>query len=207
MSEGSKKAPMMKMLIVGLLALAILGGGGFFAFKKFLSKPAATEQAKTEAKDGKDEKDAKGAKAEGGEDDEDEPAAAEGGEKGEGGATGPAVLVYRNNVNLEGKRNTYLVVELHVIFRDAELGKQATSEKPTFENSTVRAMILETISGKTIEEVSDTETREAVRKEIKEKLNTKFAPKLKPGEKEDPKHKKPKHPVKDVLVVSWAVAQ
>jgi flagellar basal body-associated protein FliL len=203
--EGSsKKKPLMKMLLMAVVGLALIGGiagGGFFAYKKFFSKPAAaSSEAQANTKEtGKDA---------GKTEEEDEDASE--GEKGEGGegATGPAILVYKNNVNLENKRNAYLVVELHVIFRDAELGKLATSDKPTLENSTVRSMILEAISGKTIEEASDPEMREAVRTEIKEKLNEKFAPKpLKAGEKEDKKHKKPKHPIKEVLVVSWAVAQ
>ena len=105
--------------------------------------------------------------------------------KREGGG-GAAVLVYKNNVNLEGKKNTYLVVEFDILFRDQELGKLATSDKPTPENSIIRAMILEAISGKTLEEASDLEFRESIRQEIKDKLNEKFAPKPpKPGEKED----------------------
>ena len=195
--DASGKKPLMKMLllgVVGALLLGVLAGGGFFVFKKMAAAKAAKatseEAQKASTADGKDN-----------EEDEDESAA-----EGEG-AAGPAVLVYKNNVNLENKHNAYLVVELHVLFRDQELGKLATSDKPTPENSIVRAMILEAISGKTVEEVSDMETRETVRAEIKEKLNEKFAPKLKPGEKEDKKHKKPKHPIKDVLVVSWAIAQ
>ncbi len=196
--ETSGKKPLMKMLllaVVGALLVGVLAGGGFFVFRKMAAAKAAkaTPEEAQKAADDKD-KDT--------EEDEDEPAAAEG-----EGATGPAVLVYKNNVNLENKHNAYLVVELHVLFRDQELGKLATSDKPTPENSIVRAMILEAISGKTIEEVSDMESRETVRAEIKERLNEKFAPKLKPGEKEDKKHKKPKHPIKDVLVVSWAIAQ
>ena len=93
------------------------------------------------------------------------------------------------------------------MFRDPELGKLAAGDKATVENSTIRAMVLEALSGKTVEEAADPETRELVRKELKERLNEKFAPKLKPGEKEDPKHKKPKKPVKEVLVVDWAIAQ
>lgn len=115
-------------------------------------------------------------------------------------------MVYSKIVNLD-RKNSYLKVELHVLFRDAELGKAATSDKPTPEASEIRATLLELLSGKTLEEVSDLETREHVRNEIKDKLNEKFAPKPpKPGEKVDPKHKRPKKPIKDVLVVDWGIA-
>jgi flagellar basal body-associated protein FliL len=112
-------------------------------------------------------------------------------------------------VNLEAPRkNTYLKLELHILFRDAELGKTAAGDKPSAENSIIRAMLLEMVSGKKLEEAMDTEAREALRLEIKDRLNEKFKPKPpKEGEKEDPKHKKPKKPIKDVLVVDWAIAQ
>jgi len=203
MSSGSEKKPLVKMLMlggIGLLLLAVVGGGGWFGYRKFMAarppKAAAPAEAEHPVESGKAEED----------EDAEEPAS--GGEGEEGKSTGPAVMVYRNNLNLEGKKNAYLVVELHILFRDAELGKQATSEKATVENSTIRALLLELLSGKTLEEASDMETREAIRLEIKEKLNEKFAPKPTPaGEHADKKKKKPKHPVKDVLVVSWAIAQ
>lgn len=191
----------MKKLIIlggiGVLLLGALGGGGFFLWKKMAAKKAGqTELAKTEAGNG-----AGGAKVS---TEEEEDEAAAGGEHG--GAGAPAVMVYQKIVNLD-RKNAYLKVELHILFRDPELGKAATGEKPTPEASEIRAMLLELLSGKTLEEASDLETRESVRKEIKDKLNEKFAPKPpKPGEKEDPKHKKSKKPIKDVLVVDWAIS-
>jgi len=191
----------MKKLIIlggiGVLLLGALGGGGFFLWKKMAAKKAGqTELAKTEAGNG-----AGGAKVL---TEEEEDEAAAGGEHG--GAGAPAVMVYQKIVNLD-RKNAYLKVELHILFRDPELGKAATGEKPTPEASEIRAMLLELLSGKTLEEASDLETRESVRKEIKDKLNEKFAPKPpKPGEKEDPKHKKSKKPIKDVLVVDWAIS-
>ncbi len=189
----------MKKLIImggiGLVLAGVLGGGGYFAWKKFIRKPVvqldpqAVEAAKAAAE----------AKAL--EEEENAPVA-EGGE----GASGPAVMVYPKILNLD-KKNAYLKVELHIIFRDQELGKAATSDKPTPEASEIRALLLELLSGKTLEEASDLETRESVRKEILDKLNEKFAPKpLRPGEKPDPKHKKFRRPIKDVLVVDWAIS-
>jgi flagellar FliL protein len=192
----------MKKLIIlggiGFVILAVLGGGGYFAWKKFAAKPAAQVDPK---KDETGKPSVPGGEvASHGEEEEEEPSA--GGE----GAAAPAVMIYQKIVNLD-KKNAYLKVELHILFRDPELGKAATGDKPTPEASEIRATLLELLSGKTLEEASDLETRESVRKEIKDKLNEKFAPKPpKPGEKEDPKHKKPKKPVKDVLVVDWAIS-
>jgi len=183
---------------IGLVAVAVLGAGGYFAWKKFLAKPPVQVDAAKQGEAGKEPA------AEGhGEEDEDD-ATAEGG--GHGGAGGAAILVYPKIVNLD-RKNAYLKVELHIIFRDQELGKAATSDKPTREASEIRATLLELLSGKTLEEASDIETREFIRNEIKDKLNEKFAPKPpKPGEKEDPKRKRPKKPIKDVLVVDWAIS-
>lgn len=198
---------MKKMIIlggIGLVLVVVLGGGGFFVWKKFIAKPVVQvdpkkDEAPKEAVPGGE------AKAHGEEEDEDEASAAGGGEHG-GAAGGPAVMIYQKIVNLD-KKNSYLKVELHILFRDQELGKAATGDKPTPEASEIRATLLELLSGKTLEEASDLETRESVRKDIKDKLNEKFAPKPpKAGEKEDPKHKKPKKPIKDVLVVDWAIS-
>lgn len=198
--KGGGKGGLIKLIIVAVAVLALLGGG-FFGWKKFKSWKAAKVAAQAAA-EGKDTpKDGHETKKEGDEDEEDEPA------KG-AAAGGAALLVLKPIVNLESQRkNAFLKCELHIIFRDPELGKLAAGDKPTVENSTIRAMVLEALSGKTIEEAADPETRELVRKDLKERLNEKFAPKLKPGEKEDPKHKKSKKPVKEILVVDWAIAQ
>lgn len=204
-AETPEKKPKLKKLLIvgggGLLVLALLGGGGFFGWKKWQASKAAKAAAEAAAAAAAP---AAEASAEG---EEEEPeASADGGEEGGGG--GPAVLVYKNNVNLEGRKNTYLVVEFNILFRDQELGKLATSDKPTPENSIIRAIILDALSGKTLEEASDLEARETLRQDILDRLNEKFAPKPpKPGEKVDEKHKKPKKPVKEVLVVAWAIAQ
>lgn len=199
-AETPEKKPKLKKLLIlgggGLLVLALLGGGGFYGWKKWQAVKAAKAAAAAANPP---------APAEGGDEEEDAPA--EGGGEGEGAAP-PAVFIYKNNVNLEGRKNAYLVVEFDILFRDQELGKLVTSDKPTPENSIMKALILDAISGKTLEEVADVEARETLRQDILERLNEKFAPKPpKAGEEEDPKHKKPKKPIKDVLVVGWAVAQ
>jgi flagellar basal body-associated protein FliL len=197
-TETSENKPKLKKLLVlgggGLLVLALLGGGGFYGWQKWQAYKAAKAAAAANP--------APPEAAEGAGDEEEEPA-----EEGEGAAP-QAVFIYKNNVNLEGRKNAYLVVEFNILFRDQELGRLVTSDKPTPENSIMRALILDAITGKTLEEVSDLEARETMRLDILERLNEKFAPKPpKEGEEEDPKHKKPKKPVKEVLVVAWAIAQ
>lgn len=192
------KGGLIKIIIAAVVVLA-LAAGGFFGWRKYKAwKAAKAAAAQTAAQGHGDGHDAK-------KDDEEEDETAKGGEHGGAGA---ALLILKPIVNLESQRkNSFLKCELHIIFRDAELGKLASGDKPTVENSTIRAMVLEALSGKTVEEASDPETREMVRKDLKDRLNEKFAPKLKPGEKEDPKHKKSRKPVKDILVVDWAIAQ
>jgi flagellar basal body-associated protein FliL len=204
-SKGLDKAKLIKIAILVAAVLA-LAGGGWFGWKKIgqpkyaawkARKAAAAAQAKGDPKTASDP-------AKAGEEEEEDEAPAKGGEN----TSGMSLLVLKPIVNLETQRkNAFLKCELHIIFRDPELGKLASGDKPTLENSTIRAMVLEALSGKTVEEASDPETRELVRKDLKDRLNEKYAPKLKPGEKEDPKRKKPRKPVKDILVVDWAIAQ
>lgn len=180
--EGAKGRSLKKLLLmagIGLVGLGVLGGGGYFAYKKFFAKkvePVVGTEAGTPST-------------------EEHPV-----EEEDPHAPPPAVMVHRAIVNLD-RKNAYLKVELHILFTDPELGKAATSDKPTPENSQIRALLLEILSGKTLEEASDVELRESLRQEIKDRLNERFAP------KPDPEAKKaPKPPVKDVLVVDWAIS-
>jgi flagellar basal body-associated protein FliL len=200
--KGGGKGGLIKIIIVVVAVLA-LAGGGYWGWSIYKKKKAAKAAALAVTEGKGDPKDAHETKKEGDEDEDDEH-----GKAAEKGAAGASVLILKPIVNLESQRkNAFLKCELHLIFRDPELGKLAAGDKPTVENSTIRAMVLEALSGKTVEEAADPETRELVRKDLKERLNEKFAPKLKPGEKEDPKHKKTKKPVKEILVVDWAIAQ
>ncbi len=202
---------MKKMIIfggIGLVVLLLLGGGGFFAWKALAAKkapaPLPGDAAQHESAEGKDGE----AKGSADEEDDEEEAPAKGGE-GEGGG-GPAVMTLnRLIVNLDGRKNAFLKCDIHILFRNQELGKLAASDKPTPENSIIRSMVLESISGKTVEAASDMETRESIRQEIKEKLNAKFANKHSKEELEKAKKtgKKVKPPIKDVLIVDWALQQ
>lgn len=183
-SGGSKK----KLIMLGgggLLVAALLGGGGFFAYKKFFkpkAKPGPTEPPPPpdpEAEDKAWEKKHPGA---------------------------PSIMIYDRIVNLEGRKSGFLKCALHIVFRDPGLGKLATDEKPSLEKSQIEALLLDKLSGLTVEEVMDKETRATLAKDLKDLLNEKFDPDLK---EVDPKEKKakdaPKRPVKEVLVVAWAV--
>ena len=209
---GPKKSPM-KLIIIVVAALAILGGGGagamMFLKKKAAAKAAEEEKAKAaEAKP--HEEAASEASTHGGEDSED---CEDTGEKKEGGGHGGAeaapVMVLTRTVNLTGpRRNAFLRCELNILFCDNELGKLVSGDKPSPEKSLIQSIVLGTLSGKSVEEATDAESREALRKEMRDKLNEQFKPHPpKAGEKEDPKHKKPKKPIKSVLIVDWAIQQ
>ena len=212
-APAPKKSPI-KLIIIIVAALVVVGGGGFgtmvFLKKRAAAKAAAAEKAKTEAAQAQGAPGAEASAPEG-DDSEDCGDADEKKEGGgeHGGAAGPPVMVMTRTVNLTGpRRNAFLRCELNILFCDAELGKLVSGDKPSPEKSLIQSIVLETLSGKSVEEASDSESREALRKEMKDKLNEQFKPHpLKPGEKEDPKHKKPRRPIKSVLIVDWAIQQ
>jgi flagellar FliL protein len=197
------------LAVIALIVLGVLGGGGFAAWRWYSGRKAAqaAAAAPTPAPAAAAAPTPAPAAAAAQDDDDDAPAA--GG--GEEGAAGPPVLVLKQLiVNLESQRkNAFLKCDLHILFRNPELGKLATSDKPTAENSIIRALVLKALSGKTVEEASDVETREALRQEIKDELNEKFASRHTPEELAKAKKtgKPPKPPIKDVLVVDWAIQQ
>ena len=200
---------MKKMIVfggIGLVVLLLLGGGGFFLMKSMGAKKALPgDVTETAAKAGKEAAEGHDAKPK---DDDEEEEAPKGGE-GEGASGPPVMTLNRLIVNLDGRKNAFLKCDIHILFRNHELGKLAASEKPTPENSIIRSMVLEAISGKTVEAATDLETREIIRQEIKDKLNDKFANKHSKEELEKAKKSgKPlKPPVKDVLLVDWAIQQ
>ena len=199
------------MIIFGGIALVLillLGGGAFFMMKNMgARKELPTEAAVSTAKEGKEGgKETKAAK--GADDDDEDEAPAAGGE-GEGASGPPVMTLNRLIVNLDGRKNAFLKCDIHILFRNHELGKLASSEKATPENSIIRSIVLEAISGKTVEAASDMETRETIRQDIKDKLNDKFASRHSKEELEKAKKsgKGVKPPIKDVLIVDWAIQQ
>lgn len=211
-AAAPKKSPM-KLIIILVAALVVLGGGGFGAWmflkKKEAAKAAEAEKAKGQENQGHEPvPEEASAHGEGDtEDCEDTGEKKEGG--GHGGGEASPVMVLTRTVNLTGpRRNAFLRCELNILFCDTELGKLVAGDKPSPEKSLIQSIVLGALSGKSVEEASDAESREALRLEIKDKLNQEFKPHPpKPGEKEDPKHKKPKRPVKSVLIVDWAIQQ
>ena len=190
------------LAVIALVVLGLLGGGGFYVYKRMAAKKAAAAAALA-ANGGAPVPEVK-------EEEEEEEEAPKGGGEGEGAAGPPVLVLNRLIVNLEGPRkNAFLKCDLHILFRNQELGKLATSEKPTPENSIIRSIVLESLSGKTVEVAADVETRETLRSEIKDKLNEKFANKHTKEELAKAKKtgKQPKPPIKDVLVVDWAIQQ
>ena len=211
-AAGPKKSPL-KLIIIIVAALALLGGGGFgvmwFMKKREVAKVAEVEKAKLKAAEPHEET-VKDTVSRGDEDTED---CGDAGEKkesgGHGGVEAAPVMVLTRTVNLTGaRRNAFLRCELNILFCDTELGKLVAGEKPSPEKSLIQSIVLGSLSGKSVEEASDAESRESLRKEMKDKLNEQFRPHPpKPGEKEDPKHQKPKRPIKNVLIVDWAIQQ
>jgi len=192
---------MIIIIVAAVVLLAVLGVGGFIAYKKLSPPPKAAAPAAAATPE------APVPEAKEADDDEDEPAE-KGGEEGGGGP--PVMQLNRLIVNLEGPhKNCFLKTDIHVLFRNQELGKSAASDKPSPENSIIRAIVLESLSGKTVEAASDLETRETIRQEIKDKLNEKFANKHSKAELDKAKKtgKKVKPPIKDVLIVDWAIQQ
>ena len=208
--EVSPKKSPLKLIIIAVAALAVLGGGGagtmVFLKKRAAAKAAEAEKAKALAAQSPAEGSGHG--------EEDSEDCGEVGEEkkdsgGHGGAEAAPVMVLTRTVNLTGpRRNAFLRCELNILFCDSELGKLVSGEKPSPEKSLIQSIVLGALAGKSVEEASDAESREALRKEMRDKLNEQFKPHPpKPGEKEDPKHKKPKKPIKSVLIVDWAIQQ
>lgn len=211
-AAGPRKSPL-KLIIILVVALAVVGGGGF-GVKVFLKKRAATKAAAEQGKANEAKPPGEAAPEATAHENEDSEDCGDSGEKKESGGHGGGpdaspVMVLTRTVNLTGpRRNAFLRCELNILFCDNELGKLVSGEKPSPEKSLIQSIVLGALSGKSVEEASDAESREALRKEMRDKLNEQFKPHPpKPGEKEDPKHMKPKRPIKNVLIVDWAIQQ
>jgi flagellar basal body-associated protein FliL len=186
--ESAPKKGLVKLILLGVAGLVILGGLGF-GVRVFLKQRAAAKVAGVQNPAAADDDgcgDARG---------------------GEEGASSAPVMVVVRNVNLSGPRlNAFLHCELDIVFCDQELGKLASSDKPSPEKGEIEAIILNALSGRSVEEASDPGFRDSLRQDIRDKLNAQFGPQpLKPGEA--PPKKKPMHPIKDVLIVDWAIQQ
>jgi len=190
---------MIVMAVVGLVALAVLGVGGLFAYRMFFAKPKPAAPAADAAKEPPKEENYLS-----------KPLETGGG--GEEGGGGPAVMVISGlivNLNSPQHRNAFLKCEVNILFADPDLGKLAVSDKPSPEKAFIKQVVLDAVSGKSPEEAADPETRDAVRQEIKSKLNEMFANhRSKEALQKAAKTGKPlPPPIMDVLITDWAIQQ
>ena len=197
----------LKLIIIAVVALLVLGGGGAGGWL-FMKKRAAAKAAAAKAQ-AEEAKPAHGPGEASPQEDQDSEECEDVGAKKESPGEAPPVMVLTRTVNLMGpRRNAFLRCEFNILFCDPELGKLVAGDKPSAQKSIIQATVLAALSGKSVDEASDAESRDSLRKEIKDKLNEQFRPHaLKPGEKEDPKHKRFTRPVKSVLIVDWAIQQ
>lgn len=189
MADQPAKGNLKKLILMGGggLALAgLLGGGGFFAYKKFFKKAKHAQEAPPPPPD----------------------PAAEDREWEKKHPGPPAIMTFDRIVNLEsGRKSAFLKCTLNIVFRDPELGKLATGDKPSLEKSQIEALLLDKLSGLTVEEATDKETRTALSSDIKDLLNERFGPQRFENDPDSKTKLKnaAKRPIKEVLVTAWAV--
>jgi len=144
--KEKKKGGKLKWIIIGVILLAVLGGGGWFAYTKFFAGPPA-DQAET--------------------------AAGEGGEKsaevGEDGEPTDTQLVSLQSfvVNLAdplGRR--YLKLTLDVEVSDPAAGEELTKEEPK-----VRDAVILLLSSKTFADLQSYESKLELKNEIVERMS------------------------------------
>ncbi len=143
--KEKKKGGKLKWIIIGIILLAVLGGGGWFAYTKFFAAPAGDQAATAEGEEG--QKDAEvGAEA--------EPT--------------DTVLVSLQSfvVNLAdplGRR--YLKLTLDVEVRDAMASEELTKDEPK-----VRDAVILLLSSKTFADLQSYESKLELKNEIVERL-------------------------------------
>jgi flagellar FliL protein len=147
--EGKKKGGKLKWIILLVLLLGVLGGGGWFGYKYFIAKKAAT---------------AEGAPAEAGAAGE---AGKAGGKEGEKAAKTEIVTLPTFVVNLAdplGRRYLKLTV-------DVEMADQKAAEELRGSEPKVRDAIILLLSSKTFADLSSVESKILLKNEIVERLN------------------------------------
>lgn len=149
--EGKKKSGLVKLIIIGVGALLILGGGGFAAWKFFLAKPDAPPAAAGKAEAGKEEKkEEKKKDAHGKEEKATPPFALE-----------PFIV---NLADPGGKRYLKLTVSLEV--KDDKLKKELETRMPQ-----IRDSILLLLSSKTFNDISPVAGKIKLRNEVLKIIN------------------------------------
>lgn len=150
--EGKKKSGLIKLIIIGVVALAVLGGGGFAAYKFFFAKPAASPAGEGKAEAAKEEK-------------KEEKKEAKGGKEGE--KVAPPYSLEPFIVNLAdpgGKRYLKLTVSLDV--KDEKLKKELDARMPQ-----IRDSVLLLLSSKTFADISPVSGKIKLRNEVLKIIN------------------------------------
>ena len=143
--KEKKKGGKLKWIIIGVILLAVLGGGGWFAYTKFLAGPPADQAESADGAEGKK--------------------SAEVGEEGEPKDT-QLVSLQSFVVNLAdplGRR--YLKLTLDVEVRDAKASEELTKEEPK-----VRDAVILLLSSKTFADLQSYESKLELKNEIVERL-------------------------------------
>jgi len=188
---------------IGLVVVAVAGAGAYYFLNKpgghqAEAEPGHEDSATVETSPAPASSVAK-PPATSSDYDDDSPA-------GEEEETGIVAVNQTHVINLPsngpGARGGFLKCQFSIFIRDPELGKQMSSETPTPEREEARAIILDILSMMTAEEVLDSEIRVTIKQDILDRLNERFRPRPSADKKAPPR---PRRPIKDVLIVEWAV--
>lgn len=145
--KEKKKGGKLKWIIIGIILLAVLGGGGWFAYTKFIAAPSGDQAATEEGQEGGKKGDEVGADADEGET--------------------QLVSLQSFVVNLAdplGRR--YLKLTLDVEVRDAKASEELTKEEPK-----VRDAVILLLSSKTFADLQSYEAKLELKNEIVERLS------------------------------------
>jgi flagellar basal body-associated protein FliL len=181
-----------RMLMIGGLAL-VLGGGGV-AMKCGEGEAEAGEEG--EAEEGH------GAPAAGHEKPKEQPKA--GGHGAAAAQEEGEIIVARQThvVNAPGGKSGFLRCTFSISVRDADLGKQMTSETPTEDSDEAKSIVLGILRALSAEELAEPEAQEALTLDIMDRLNDNFGGSPSRDKTLPPRHKEP---IKNVRITEWAV--
>jgi hypothetical protein len=202
-----------KILVFGGIGLAVVGGGGFGAMK-FLGKGnhEEHEEAPEGAEGASHEREAPKPAAHSAPPPPPPPAAENyAAEPAESEDTSNDVAVNQTHViNLPGGggRGGFHRSEICIIVKDPELGKLMASSTPTPEREKAKAIVFEALGELPAEDLLDHDTQMAFRQDLMDRLNEEFRPKGPPPPPEKgktPPPPRPRKPIRDVLIVSWAL--
>ena len=114
----------------------------------------------------------------------------------------PVVAKQVHIVNMPGGKGGFLRCQFSLMVRDADLGKQLTSDKPTAESEEAKAIVLGILRQLTPEDMNNADAQDVLKLDIIQKLNDRYG-----GTPASDKTLPPrvKEPIKDVFITEWAV--